>query len=285
MMLRSLLFVPANVERFVRKAPETGADAVVLDLEDSVPESAKTDARAKLGWAAEEIRSRSGQLLAVRVNSLRTQQFREDLRAAAEAGIEMVVLPKCDGPEDIFRMREVVSEVGATFRVIALIESPRGVLAAQAIASEEGVIGLAFGKFDFALSMGALPSSNLNVLVPRSLVAIAAKAHGLVAVDTPYAALNDLEGLRAEALEAKALGYDSKFAVHPSQVPVINEVFSPSEEDVRWAERVVEVLDQARKTGRASAELQGTMVDEVHYRIAKRVLELRSAHSRSESVK
>jgi citrate lyase subunit beta/citryl-CoA lyase len=175
--------------------------------------------------------------------------------------------------------------VGATFRVIALIESPLGVLAAQNIASEEGVIGLAFGKFDFALSMGALPSSNLNVLVPRSLVAIAAKAHGLVAVDTPYAALNDLEGLRAEALEAKALGYDGKFAVHPSQVPVINEVFSPSEEDVRWAEMVVEVLDQARKTGRASAELQGTMVDEVHYRIAKRVLEMRSAHSRSESVK
>jgi citrate lyase subunit beta/citryl-CoA lyase len=284
-MLRSLLFVPANVERFVRKAPETGADAVVLDLEDSVPESAKTDARAKLGWAAEEIRSRSGQLLAVRVNSIGTPHFREDLRAAAEAGIEVVVLPKCDGPEDVFRMREVASEVGATFRVIALIESPRGVLAAQNIASEEGVIGLAFGKFDFALSMGALPSSNLNVLVPRSLVAIAAKAHGLVAVDTPYAALNDLEGLRAEALEAKALGYDGKFAVHPSQVPVINEVFSPSEEDVRWAEMVVEVLDQARKTGRASAELQGTMVDEVHYRIAKRVFEMRSAHSRSESVK
>jgi citrate lyase subunit beta/citryl-CoA lyase len=284
-MLRSLLFVPANVERFVRKAPETGADAVVLDLEDSVPESAKTDARAKLGWAAEEVRSRSGQLLAARVNSILTPHFREDLRAAAEAGIEVVVLPKCDGPEDIFRMKEVASEVGATFRVIALIESPRGVLAAQNIASEEGVIGLAFGKFDFALSMGALPSSNLNVLVPRSLVAIAAKAHGLVAVDTPYAALNDLEGLRAEALEAKALGYDGKFAVHPSQVPVINEVFSPSEEDVRWAEMVVEVLDQARKTGRASAELQGTMVDEVHYRIAKRVLELRSAHSRSESVK
>lgn len=284
-MLRSLLFVPANVERFVRKAPETGADAVVLDLEDSVPESAKRDARAKLGWAAEEVRSRSGQLLAVRVNSIGTPHFREDLRAAAEAGIEVVVLPKCDGPEDVFRMREVASEVGATFRVIALIESPRGVLAAQNIASEEGVIGLAFGKFDFALSMGALPSSNLNVLVPRSLVAIAAKAHGLVAVDTPYAALNDLEGLRAEALEAKALGYDGKFAVHPSQVPVINEVFSPSEEDVRWAEMVVEVLDQARKTGRASAELQGTMVDEVHYRIAKRVLEMRSAHSRSESVK
>jgi len=284
-MLRSLLFVPANVERFVRKAPETGADAVVLDLEDSVPENAKTDARAKLGWAAEEIRSRSGQLLAVRVNSIGTPHFREDLRAAAEAGIEVVILPKCDGPEDVFRMREVASEVGATFKVIALIESPRGVLAAQNIASEEGVIGLAFGKFDFALSMGALPSSNLNVLVPRSLVAIAAKAHGLVAVDTPYAALNDLEGLRAEALEAKALGYDGKFAVHPSQVPVINEVFSPSEEDVRWAEMVVEVLDQARKTGRASAELQGTMVDEVHYRIAKRVLEMRSAHSRSESVK
>jgi citrate lyase subunit beta/citryl-CoA lyase len=284
-MLRSLLFVPANVERFVRKAPETGADAVVLDLEDSVPESAKRDARAKLGWAAEEVRSRSGQLLAVRVNSIGTPHFREDLRAAAEASIEVVVLPKCDGPEDVFRMRKVASEVGATFRVITLIESPRGVLAAQAIASEEGVIGLAFGKFDFALSVGALPSSNLNVLVPRSLVAIAAKAHVLVAVDTPYAALNDLEGLRAEALEAKTLGYDGKFAVHPSQVPVINEIFSPSEEDVRWAERVVEVLDQARKTGRASAELQGTMVDEVHYRIAKRVLEMRSAHSRSESVK
>jgi citrate lyase subunit beta/citryl-CoA lyase len=284
-MLRSMLFVPANVERFVRKAPETGADAVVLDLEDSVPESAKADARAKLGWAAEEVRSRSNQLLAVRVNSLRTLHFREDLKTAAEAGIEVVVLPKCDGPDDLSRVREVASEVGATFRVIALIESPRGVLAAHAIASEEGVVGLAFGKFDFALSMGALPSSNLNVLVPKSLVAIAAKAYGLVAVDTPYAALNELEGLRAEALEAKALGYDGKFAIHPAQVPVINEVFSPSEEDVRWAEMVVEVLDRARKMGRASAELQGTMVDEVHYRIAKRVLEMRSSHSRSESVK
>jgi citrate lyase subunit beta/citryl-CoA lyase len=280
-----MLFVPANVERFVRKAPETGADAVVLDLEDSVPESAKGDARAKLGWAAEEVRSRSNQLLAVRVNSLRTLHFREDLKTAAEAGIEVVVLPKCDGPDDLSRVREVASEVGATFRVIALIESPRGVLAAHAIASEEGVVGLAFGKFDFALSMGALPSSNLNVLVPKSLVAIAAKAYGLVAVDTPYAALNELEGLRAEALEAKALGYDGKFAIHPAQVPVINEVFSPSEEDVRWAEMVVEVLDRARKMGRASAELQGTMVDEVHYRIAKRVLEMRSSHSRSESVK
>ncbi len=284
-MPRSLLFVPANVERFVRKAPETGADAVVLDLEDSVPEGAKDDARARLGRAADEIRSRSGQLLAVRVNSVGTPHFRGDVRAAAEAGIEVLVLPKCDGPEDLVRMREVSSEVGATFRVIALIESPRGVLAAPAIASEEGVVGLAFGKYDFALSMGALPSSNLNVLVPKSLVAIAAKAHGLLALDTPYAALNDPEGLRAEALEAKSLGYDGKFAVHPAQVPLINEVFSPSEEDVRWAEMVVDVLDRARKTGRASAELQGTMVDEVHYRIAKRVLEMRAAHSGSESVK
>ncbi len=284
-MLRSLLFVPANVERFVRKSPETGADAVVLDLEDSVPEGAKGDARAKLGWAAEEVRSRSRQLLAVRVNSVRAPHFSEDVRAAAEAGIDVLVLPKCDGPEDIVRMREVASGTGATFRVIALVESPRGVLSAPAIASEEEVVGLAFGKYDFALSMGMLPSSNPNVLVPRSLVAIAAKAQGIIAVDTPYAAINDSEGLRNEAMEAKALGYDGKFAIHPAQVPVINSVFSPSEEDVRWAEEVVEVLDRAKRAGRASAEVRGVMVDEVHYRIAKRVLGIRDGHSRSESLR
>ncbi len=277
--------MPANVERFVRKAPETGADAVVLDLEDSVPESAKADARVRLRWAAEEIRSRSSKLLAVRVNSVNTSHFPEDVRAAADAGIEVVILPKCHGPEDIVRVRKVASEANASFKIIALIESPRGVLAADAIASEEGVVGLAFGRYDFALSMGMLPSSSPNVFVPRSIVAIAAKANGLFAIDTPYASLNDLEGLRAEALEARALGYDGKFAVHPSQVPVINDVFSPSEEDVRWAEEVIEVLDKAREVGRASAELRGTMVDEVHYRIAKRILEMRKTRYRSERVK
>ncbi|MEM0451297.1 MAG: CoA ester lyase [Nitrososphaerota archaeon] len=284
-MLRSLLFVPANVERFVRKAPETGADAVVLDLEDSVPEGAKAEARRGLARSAEEIRSRSGQLIAVRVNSVGSGHLEDDVRAVADSSIGVVVLPKCEGPEHVKRLRELASEVGVDLRVIALIESPRGVLSADLIASVDGVMGLAFGKYDYSLAMGILPSANANVLVPRSLVAIAAKAHNLIAVDTPYAVLNDPDGLRAEALEARSLGYDGKFAVHPSQVPVINEVFSPSERDLIWAREVVEVLERARREGRASAELRGVMVDEVHYRIAKRILDGWSGTAQSESVK
>ncbi|MEN3048522.1 MAG: CoA ester lyase [Candidatus Caldarchaeales archaeon] len=279
--MRSLLFVPANVERFVRRAPGVGADAVILDLEDSVPEERKADARRALGWAARHVRSNSSSKVMVRVNSVGTAHFREDVAAALEAGCDALVLPKCDGVDSVDALRRQVEEIGAEVKVVALIESAKGVVGAAGIAgSWSSIVGLAFGSFDFALSMGTASPSRELLRVAKSLIAIAAKAHGLLAIDTPYAKLSDVEGLREECLEARSLGYDGKLAVHPDQVPVINEAFSPTREEVEWARRVVEVMEAARSAGRSSATLEGSMVDEVHYRLARMVLERAGARGR-----
>lgn len=276
--VRSLLFVPANVERFVRRAPSVGADAVILDLEDSVPEERKAEARRALGWAARHVRSNSGSKVMVRVNSVGTVHFREDVAAALEAGCDALVLPKCDGADSVGALRRLVEELGGEVKVVALIESAKGVVDAAGIAGSWGSIaGLAFGAFDFALSMGIASPSRELLRIAKSLVAIAAKAHGLLAIDTPYARLSDVEGLREECSEARSLGYDGKLAIHPDQVPVINEAFSPTKEEVEWARRVVEVMEAARSEGRSSAVLEGSMVDEVHYRLATMVLRRASA--------
>ncbi|MCS7094964.1 MAG: CoA ester lyase [Thaumarchaeota archaeon] len=271
--MRSLLFVPAHVERYVAKAPFVGADAVILDLEDSVPEEKKGEARRALGEAVKHVRSNSDVRVMVRVNSVGTDHFRDDVVAALEAGCEVIVLPKCNDAYSVVSLRKVVEPCKAEVKVMVLIESAKALLNVAEIASSwSSITGLAFGEYDFALSMGTIYPSRDLIRVARALVAIAAKAHGQLAIDTPYARVSDLEGLRTESIEARAFGFDGKLAIHPDQVPVINEAFSPTREEIEWARRVVSALEAARSEGRSSTMLDGSMVDEVHYRLARMVL-------------
>ncbi|MCS7118337.1 MAG: CoA ester lyase [Thaumarchaeota archaeon] len=271
--MRSLLFVPANVERYVVKAPTVGADAVILDLEDSVPEERKGEARRALRSAVRHLKSNSDARVMVRVNAADTAHFKDDVTSSLEAGCDAIVFPKCNDAYTVESLRRVVEEVGAEVSVIALIESARGVLNLEGIArSWRSIEGLAFGVYDYSISMETIFPSRGHLTVVKSLIAIAAKAYGLLAIDTPYAKVSDLQGLREESMEAKALGFDGKLAVHPSQVPVINEAFSPTGEEIEWARRVVSVMEAARSEGRSSTMLEGNMVDEAHYRLARLVL-------------
>ena len=268
-MRRSLLYVPGVEERKVRKAPQVGADVIIFDLEDSVPWDRKEEARGLLERIlsdtsyVESVKSE----VCVRINSLSTPESFKDLALVSRLeGVSCIVVPKAE-----LRLDFIYRATGKT--VMAIVETARGFLRLDEVASSEGVEALLLGVADLALDVGgSLASYESNVYVRTELV-IKAKAYGLEAVDKVYFNIDDLEGLRRDAMEAKALGYTGKQVVHPNQVPVVNEVFKPTEEELEWARRVVEEYEKAAREGRGAVRVEGRLVDHVHYRIAKRILE------------
>lgn len=241
--MRSLLYVPAHNERFVDKAHERGADAIILDLEDSVPPADKDRARAALADAVPAV-GRNGARVFVRINSGSV----EDGAAAAAAGAAGLVVPKVGEPADLD---------GLPLPAVALIERPAGVIAAPAIAQRRNVIGLLLGAEDLCLALGAAPTPDV-LRFPKLMVHYAAKAAGKLSLGLmqSIADYSDLVALRRAAEEARAHGFDGATAVHPSAVPILNEAFSPSAEGIEWARRVI-----AADTGEGPFVLDGRMID------------------------
>jgi citrate lyase subunit beta/citryl-CoA lyase len=271
-MIRSLLYVPASSERFVAKAHERDADAVVLDLEDAVAPADKTAARASLAEAVPSV-GRNGARVFVRVNN-RADLLAEDTAAAVRAGADGVVLPKTESPNDLADLAMVLERAEADGRpptpVIALIESPGAVLDARAIARGPRLLGLMGGGEDLALAMDAQPTPDV-LRIPKLLVHYAAKAQGLLSFGLlrSVADYADHDAIRAAAAEARAFGFDGATCVHPAVVPLLNEAFSPSPEELDWARRVVE----AAKMEQGAFVVDGRMVDAPVIERARRLLE------------
>jgi citrate lyase subunit beta/citryl-CoA lyase len=265
------------------KARELAADVVMVDLEDSVAAANKTDAtRAGVasalregGWAARS--------LAVRVNGVRTPWFADDLAqvvGAAGDAVRCIVLPKVESPDEVRQAAALLARLGVATGIEAQIETARGLIEAERIAgSSERLESLVYGPGDFAASMGiphldigggddAYPGDQWHYV--RSRIAVAARAFGLDAIDGPHGGLDDLEGLRRSALHARALGFTGKWAIHPSQIAVCEEVFSPTAEEVDRARRLLAALDGAE--GRGAAVFEGAMVDEASRRQALALL-------------
>jgi citrate lyase subunit beta / citryl-CoA lyase len=266
---RSCLSVPGNSERMVAKARTLAADEVILDLEDAVPPGEKTAARelvaGALGgeWAAPTV--------AVRVNAVSTPWFEDDLRAVAGAAV--VVLPKVESPDDL---AAATGLTGAGLE--AQIESARGMVGVERIAAAPGLEALVFGPGDYAASLG-IPQLEIGAIdtaypgdqwhYARARIAVAAHAYGLDAIDGPYAALKDVEGLRESARRARLLGFTGKWAIHPDQIEPCNEAFSPTPEELERAEAL---LAAYRDAGEGAATFDGAMIDEASRKIAERLV-------------
>jgi citrate lyase subunit beta/citryl-CoA lyase len=242
MRLRSLLYVPAHVERFVARAHERGADAIILDLEDAVPPAEKDRARAGLAEAVTAV-GRMGAKVFVRINA-DAERTRPDAEAVCRAGAFGIFLPKVGEPGAIGDLADFLApiETGigrAKMRFVALIEHPAGVLDARVIARAPRVMALATGSEDLALAMGAAPTPEV-LRYPKLLVHYAAKAEGLLSLGLlrSIADYADLDAVRMAAEEARAFGFDGATCVHPGAVPLLNEAFNPSREEIAWAERV-----------------------------------------------
>lgn len=281
-ILRSILFVPANVERFVARAPESGADAVCLDLEDSVAAADKAKARAAAAGAIDGIAGKTFSLF-VRVNGLESGMLEDDLAAVVRHGLDGVVVPKAHSANVLREVDRLLTRLEREQRMepgsivlIPLVESAEGLLNAREIAAAcDRVAALSLGAEDLGSEVGLERTESSRELDwPRAQLAIAAAAGGIIAIDTPEPDYSDAERLGREARLARTLGFRGKYCIHPGQVETVNRVFSPSREEVAEAEKVVRLLDEEKRTtGRAAVAVNGKMVDTPHYRQAKRLLE------------
>ena len=268
-LYRSFIFVPGNRENMLERAKSFKADVIMVDLEDSVPPGEKVSARdmAK-DWVP--ALSRQGQRVMVRVNSLDTGLTRSELETLVSPELYGISLGKVESKWnilDVDRMLYAIEplagvEPGST-KVVAWAETASALVDARDIAaSSQRVIALAFGAEDFTNDMGIERSdSGDEVQVPRSLVPVAARAANVASLDSPFVAFQDPEALRADAQKARQMGFTGKHAIHPAQLDIINEVFSPAPDEVAYARRVMDAWDKAEAEGRGSLALDGRMVD------------------------
>ncbi len=265
---RSLLFVPADQDARIRKAATLACDGVIVDLEDGVAPAKKAEARAGMAVALRDVAFGARERL-VRINPLDSPWGRDDLAAllGGAALPDTVVIPKINHPEEVLKVIGALD--GLPVDLLPHIETARSLLAAPAIAScHPRVTGLFFGAGDYLVETGGQRTPQA-LLYPRSVIAAAAAAARVVAIDTPYFRLGDLSGLEHDAADAAELGYAGKAAIHPEQIAVINRVFTPAAERVAWAKRV---LAHAEETGAGAFVVDGEMADAMTLRIARRVL-------------
>ena len=268
-LFRSVIFVPGNRANMLERARKFTADVVMVDLEDSVPPGEKTAAR-DLAKEWVPVLRREGQRVMVRVNSLDTGLTRPELEAIVSPDLYGISLGKVGSTwniRDVDRMLNAIEPVagvepGST-KIVAWTETASALIDARDIANASPrVIALAFGAEDFTNDMGIERSdTGEEVLVPRSLVPVAARAANVASLDSPFVLFQDPDALRADAKRARQMGYTGKFAIHPSQLDIINEVFSPSTEEIAYARRIMEAWEQAEAEGRGSLAMDGRMVD------------------------
>ena len=265
---RSMLFVPANVPRFVSKAHERGADAIILDLEDSVPLAQKANAREQLLAAASQVGA-NGADVVVRINS-NLRLAAADLEAAIDLSVQAVCVPKVSGASQVQWLDECITELeiergiaaGHT-RLIALIESTAALGRLTAIAnSSSRLVAMILGSEDFSASAGMQPDAD-GLLLPNQQVVFAARSAGLLPLGFigSIAEFGDLDAFRDTIRRSRKLGLRGGFCIHPAQVSIMNEEFSPAAEEVVAAREVLAAYQAAVDAGRGSAEYDGKMID------------------------
>ncbi len=281
-ILRSILFVPSHVERFVARAPEAGADVVCLDLEDSVPPAEKAGARTMAAEAIEAM-APSRHATFVRVNDVHTGLLEDDLLTVVRPGLDGIVLSKTESAEAVERTDHYITILERrarmepeTISMIPLIESAEGILSSRQICgASPRLVAASLGAEDLAADMGLQRSeAGREIEWPRAQLAAAAAAAGLTPIDTPQADFKDLERLERDAHLARSLGFRGKYCIHPNQVEVVNRVFSPTEQEIAEAREVVRLLEkEGIAKGRAAIPVNGKMIDTPMYWQAKRLLQ------------
>ena len=265
---RSLMYVPVNVEKFVDTAADRNADAYILDLEDAVAPSQKANARAMIAAAIPKV-SRKGADVVVRVNRP-WRMLIADLEAAVIPGVTALALPKIESAEHIQMIAEIVDELererglpNGTVRFIAMVETASGFFRTEAIArSHPRVVAITIGAEDIALSVGMLPEAE-GLFYPKQHSIFAARAAGILPLGFigTVADYKDTEAFRATIKRSRKLGFAGAACIHPLQVPILNEEYGYTAEEVRRAQAMVDAYDAALAAGKGAIEFEGKMID------------------------
>ncbi len=276
---RSVLYMPAANVRALEKAKTIPADALIFDLEDAVSPDAKEIARAN-AVAAAQSGVYGNREITIRCNGLMTPWGTDDIVAAAGSGAAAVVIPKVNSHAYLDEIDRLLTESGAPpeLSIWAMIETPTAILDIRTIAHHDRVNVLVMGNNDLAkeLRTGVLPER--SPIVPHLAYALlGAREAGKVILDGVYNDVGDAEGFLAEARHGKAMGFDGKTLVHPSQVAPANEVWAPSADEVDFAERVIAAFDDARAAGQGVITVDGRMIEHLHVENAKRILAVSTA--------
>jgi citrate lyase subunit beta/citryl-CoA lyase len=273
--LRSALFTPGTEAARLRKAVESGADVCIFDLEDSVPPGRIDEARGTVAAALEELQGRAA--IWVRVHPASSPAMVEDVAALPLARADGIMIPKAGGAADVAAVRNAVraSQGAPELPLIPIIESAAGVLHAFEIATSPDVLCLAFGRFDLGADLGVDPDVDGSaVLAARAALVLSSTAAGLQrALDSPWVKIKDLDGLRQAAGRARSEGFGGMLLIHPSHVPIVNEAFSPTADEIAWARDIMASADRATGEGRGAYAREGAMVDEAIVRRARAILE------------
>lgn len=280
-LYRTMLFAPANNLRKAGKALMLNADGVVLDLEDAVAISEKSNARQALKEAL--ILPRRGDLF-IRVNSAQTDFILADLQAAVVQGVKGIVLAKSESAEEIRQVdwlmglleKEQVLPPGA-LEIIPFIESANAIINTHAIATASPRVSRMFlGGVDYVQDIGtSFSKSGSEIFYARSQLVVASRAAGIEApIDTVYPDFKDIEGLVADAKLVRQMGFQGKLAIHPGQIGPLNEVFTPTAEEIAWAKKIVVVFDESEAKGQAIFQVDGKMIEYPIANRARRILHL-----------
>ena len=279
-LFRSLIFVPGNNSRFLEKAKTLQADIVCFDLEDSVPDDEKTNARRLIKSALKSRKSYKSPIF-VRTNSPNSGKIQSDLKEVLQKGIDGIVIPKVNNVREMQRIVKILSDLEKTRRlkpvqIIPSIESAEGVVNAFNIASfGKRVSAMVFGVFDLLNDLGVEYTKDPEgQKYSRQKIPVDAHAAGISVIDSIWQDLKDPKGLEKDCKLGKSLGYNGKSIIHPDQIPAVHRSFYPSKNEISWAEKVCKIYLESAKKGRGATTVEGKMIDEVHFKQAKALLEI-----------
>ena len=268
--MRSMLFAPGNKYKLLQKFSKIQPDIAIIDLEDAVPDSEKQVARENLQKYAQE--DKTAVTTYVRVNALVSQHFEEDIRSIPPQ-IAGIVIPKVNDASDIERATQAIERNSVSAKILVGIETVKGLMSVQDIFGTASVFAAYFGAEDYVHDLGGLRTDgNDEVLFARTQIGISSRLFGVPVVDQIVADFSDSERFMKEAQQAKSLGFTGKLCIHPSQVPLANQSFSSTPEEIQQAIELLKVYDEAVANGTASIVHNGQMVDEALAKQARRIL-------------
>lgn len=279
-LFRSLIFVPGNNPRFLEKSKTIQADIVCFDLEDSVPDAQKANARKLIKSALKSRRSYASSIF-VRTNSPTSGKISSDLEAIIQKGIDGIVIPKVNNTDALKKIEKTMSRLEAKrklkpIQIIPSIESAAGVVNAFAIASFGArVVALVFGVFDLLNDLGVEYTKDSDgAKYSRRKISVDAHAAGVPIIDAIWQDLSDSKGFQKDCKAGKSLGYSGKSIIHPDQISVVHKLFHPNKSEILWARKVCKTYLESTKKGRGATTVDGKMIDEAHYKQAKAILEI-----------
>ena len=265
---RSVLYIPGSKPRALDKARTLPVDAIIFDLEDAVSVEEKVNARQTLKEALAE-GGYGTRMKIVRINALDTEWGADDARSVLEMDADAVLLPKVDSSADLDALAEITGEMP----IWAMMETPRGMLNADAIAAHPRLDGMVMGTNDLAKELQTrFRPDRVPLMTSLGLCLLAAKANGVVIIDGVYNAFKDDDGLKVECDQGRDMGFDGKTLIHPAQVDVTNTAFAPSDAEVDLARRQIAAFDEAEASGQGVAVVDGRIVENLHVATAREIL-------------